>query len=499
MHRLALSVRDRAKQFLKPPETVPDPTTISAAEEQQETHEGIPQGSALPGWLIGEWRAIHAIEPQLFPDPDIRVNVVTDFISPSQVGTHYLALCESYGREVTHVFLVPWLKRGGADLVCLNYVQALLEHSLGGEVVVITTEDADSPWAQKLHPNARLIEFGKNYAHLTAEEQEKLLVRVLLQMAPKVVHVINSFLGYRTCIKYGKALAKRSRLFASAFCEDITPEGRSIGYPICFLPECFDCLTAVFTDNRFIVDRLCGLFAFEEDKFQVHYQPVSPFEMKASSVKDIDKKSLDVLWASRLDVQKRPDILIRIAEMCHGLPFVFHVYGSPVFGTSDTQADSFVSSLGELSNVRYYGGFDGLLSLPLDRYDLLLYTSQWDGLPNVLLEAASAGLPILASKVGGIPDLIVHGESGFLVAPYDDVGEYVTSLQRIHLDRTRLPHIVKNARSIVAERHSWVRFARRLEETSEYVVPTCTEGPDRSALGHHKRGINLVEGADHAM
>lgn len=473
-HRFALSVKETAKSLLIPPETVPPSAPPTAGVEQGTPHERpehAPRVSALPQWLIDEWREIHTIEPQLFPDPHIRVNVVTDFISPSRVGAHYLELSRAFGGAHSHVFLVPWLKRGGADLVTLNYVRALLEGDLARSVMVVATENADSPWAERLHPKAKLLEFGKAYGHLSAEEQEKLLVRVLLQTAPDVIHLINSLLGYRVFITYGKALAERSRLFASAFCEDITPEGRSIGYPVCFLPECFDTLTAVFTDNRFIVDRLCGLFAFEREKFHVHYQPVDAPPKMSVSARSAGKEHLDILWASRLDIQKRPDILIGIAERCQGFPFTFHVYGSPVYGTPDNEAEYYVSALKGLPNVRYYGEFDGLLSLPLDRYDLFLYTSQWDGLPNVLLEAVSQGLPVIASRTGGVPDIIVDGETGFLVDPYDDVGGFVNCLREVHHDRSVPEKFVRNAQALVACRHSPAGFAALLTQCTGYVFP----------------------------
>jgi glycosyltransferase involved in cell wall biosynthesis len=41
-------------------------------------------------------------------------------------------------------------------------------------------------------------------------------------------------------------------------------------------------------------------------------------------------------------------------------------------------------------------------------FDLLLLTSRWEGLPRVMLEAASAGLPIVATRVGGVEEAVVH-------------------------------------------------------------------------------------------
>ncbi|MDQ7783794.1 MAG: glycosyltransferase family 4 protein, partial [Desulfomonilaceae bacterium] len=45
-----------------------------------------------------------------------------------------------------------------------------------------------------------------------------------------------------------------------------------------------------------------------------------------------------------------------------------------------------------------------------------------EGSPNVIKEAMASGLPVLASTVGGIPDLVTHGETGLLFEPGDVSG-----------------------------------------------------------------------------
>ncbi len=419
----------------------------------------------FPAWLMDEWRAIHAIDPEVFPESSVLRRIETYRVPVARSAEHYVELCRLYGDGVSHVVLVPWLKRGGADLETLNYIDALRRYRLGDGVVVIATENTDSPWANRLPENVRLIDFGRMCVRLSAREQERLLARLLLQMAPPVVHNVNSDLGYRVFVKHGSALKQISNLYANVFCQDVTDEGKSVGYAFSYLSECFDHLKAVGSDNQTFLNELQKIYAFDPEKLFVHYQPMASGRRPEPSGMLARKDGLDILWAGRLDRQKRPDILERIAVACQELPFTFHVYG-----TSLLDREISIGRLKRLKNVTYHGAFDGLSSLPTERFDLYLYTSQWDGLPNVLLEAISAGLPIVASHVGGVGELIVDGKTGFLIDPYDDVQAYVECLKRIHNDKSQLQVVINNAYDVLESRHSWTRFVEELRRFPEYVV-----------------------------
>jgi glycosyltransferase involved in cell wall biosynthesis len=61
--------------------------------------------------------------------------------------------------------------------------------------------------------------------------------------------------------------------------------------------------------------------------------------------------------------------------------------------------------------------------------DGYIMTSLWEGMPMVLLEAAASGLPAVATNVAGNADVVVHGETGFLVPPRDS-GALVNAMVR---------------------------------------------------------------------
>ncbi len=77
-------------------------------------------------------------------------------------------------------------------------------------------------------------------------------------------------------------------------------------------------------------------------------------------------------------------------------------------------------------------GFRNDLDQMLPSADLFVSSSLTEGMPNVLLEAAAASLPVVATAVGGTPEVVVAGETGYLV-PADDpakLAERITQLLR---------------------------------------------------------------------
>jgi glycosyltransferase involved in cell wall biosynthesis len=86
-----------------------------------------------------------------------------------------------------------------------------------------------------------------------------------------------------------------------------------------------------------------------------------------------------------------------------------------------------------------------------------------DGIPNVLLEAMAAGTPVVATDVGGIPEVVRDGETGWLVAP-DDPEALAAAAREILANPAEAERRAGNARKAVAERFAAERTARALED-----------------------------------
>jgi glycosyltransferase involved in cell wall biosynthesis len=170
------------------------------------------------------------------------------------------------------------------------------------------------------------------------------------------------------------------------------------------------------------------------------------------------------LWAGRLDREKRTDVLAAVAERMRDAPLHFHVFGSATLDSTG----AYERVLRGLANVTLHGPFDGFESIPHGDFDAFLYTSGWDGLPNVLLAAAAAGLPIVAPDVGGVGEFISE-QTGFLVSAPDAVDEYVAALEAIHAKRQDVRARAEAAQTLLSTRHSRESFRRALSTIPGYL------------------------------
>ena len=84
-----------------------------------------------------------------------------------------------------------------------------------------------------------------------------------------------------------------------------------------------------------------------------------------------------------------------------------------------------------------------------------------DGIPNVLTEAMAMGIPVVATRVSGIPELVVDGETGLLVAP-DDVAALTAALARLLRDQDLARRLAGAGRDLVVSQYSVETSARQL-------------------------------------
>jgi glycosyltransferase involved in cell wall biosynthesis len=114
----------------------------------------------------------------------------------------------------------------------------------------------------------------------------------------------------------------------------------------------------------------------------------------------------------------------------------------------------------------------------LAELDVVLSTSRAEGMPVALIEAGAAGLPVVASDVGGVAELVAHERTGFLGGTVEELAFGLAQLLERPAERLAMG---ARARLRVAERHSGAQLARRLEELYRVVVGERQGGAARAA------------------
>jgi len=117
-------------------------------------------------------------------------------------------------------------------------------------------------------------------------------------------------------------------------------------------------------------------------------------------------------------------------------------------------------------------------ALPPDRVqtryeeaDLVVSASFSEGIPVVLMEAMAQGLPVVATRVGGVPELLRHGQTGLLVAP-GDAAELADAIQWV-LDHPEASRAMgDSARRFVRQEFCLDTAADRLMTLFEQAVET---------------------------
>lgn len=106
--------------------------------------------------------------------------------------------------------------------------------------------------------------------------------------------------------------------------------------------------------------------------------------------------------------------------------------------------------------------------------DCVVMPSLREGLPYVLLEALTAGVPVIATTVGDIPRLIRHGQTGFLVPPGSGDALEI-SMRRILTHPSEAREMARNGTRLVAKEYSATRMVRQTERLYESLLKPCAE------------------------
>ena len=195
------------------------------------------------------------------------------------------------------------------------------------------------------------------------------------------------------------------------------------------------------------------------------YHLIYPAAHDQHKIDNNRQPSMRLLWASRIREQKRPELLPLLAKELTSL-FPDLIIEIHVHIDSGYNPGKLFNS--PIQGLQYAGTYNDFDLLPLSNFDALIYTSAFDSMPYVVLEALAAGLPVIAADVGGINEAVISGQTGYLIP--DEVNNnalvdcYVSAIKKLYDDWETTQAMAQTAYKIIADRHAPATFAQRISE-----------------------------------
>jgi glycosyltransferase involved in cell wall biosynthesis len=235
-------------------------------------------------------------------------------------------------------------------------------------------------------------------------------------------------------------------------------------------------------------------------KFHCLYQYAKPTERPPVASAQRRKGRPQILWASRVSRVKFPELVPHIARL---LPECdIHAFGAREIGYKFPVVKKLLipeydlgNRLEKAPNLYWRGPYKKFSDLPIEQFSAMLYTGIYDGLPNVLLEAGSHRIPIVApSRVGGIGELI-DNDTGWPVENQYDPREYAERLREVLASPAEAERRADVLSHIVTTRHSFEAFCGAVRTLVEGRVPVQRTVRD---VPNAKRVNGLIQHANGA-
>lgn len=301
--------------------------------------------------------------------------------------------------------VIPYFCFGGAETMCENLTYALT--AMGHDVTVVSLYNEKTPIAQRMEAAGVRILYLDKKLGLDLSMFSK-LAKIMKQERPDVVH------SHLNVIKYTVAAAKlcgiRRCVHTVHNVAQEEAEGRlekiistvyfKLGWsvPVALSPE--------------VRNTILSFYGLKETNVPMIYNGVDLGKCLPKANYNLSQPAV-LLHVGRFNTQKNHrGLLDAFARILQSHPdCCLKLIGE---GELLEETKQYASSLGIREKVLFLGSQTNIYPF-LQEADLFLLPSRFEGMPMTIIEAMGTGLPVVASRVGGVPDMMTHRESGMLV------------------------------------------------------------------------------------
>lgn len=307
--------------------------------------------------------------------------------------------------------VIPYFCFGGAETMCENLTYALT--ALGHSVTVVSLYKERTPIAQRMEAAGVKILYLDKKLGLDLSMVSKLM-EIMKREKPDVVHTHLNVIKYavtaaklcgiKHCVHTVHNVAaeeaenRQQKLISTVFFK----LGWSI--PVALSPE--------------VRNTIVSFYGLKEEKVPMIYNGVDLGKCLTKTAYELSDPAV-VLHVGRFNEQKNhKGLLDAFANILKTHPNCsLKLIGD---GELLEETQQYADSLGIREKVLFLGSQTNIYPY-LQEADVFLLPSKYEGMPMTIIEAMGTGLPVVATAVGGVPDMLTHQESGLLVANQPEV------------------------------------------------------------------------------
>lgn len=264
------------------------------------------------------------------------------------------------------------------------------------------------------------------------------LLHIVWRFKPCIVHLhgIRPML-LLSLIPFPLHTRRISTLHASYLLMAMDSTGRTITWKrfVSILFHLFSCWRSqrIIAVSQFLADEISQTISpFEFSKMQVVHngvdctRPPTKNPLPDKVAETFSANEMQVVFVGRLEAKKGIELIIRaISMLSPSVRVRCHLFGD---GYQRAKFESLAKAENVNDRVHFWGNLNGASQF-LSEFDVLVLPSFSEGMGIAALEAMAAGLPVVATRTGGIPEAVVDEETGYLI----EAGDFKALAERLEL------------------------------------------------------------------
>jgi glycosyltransferase involved in cell wall biosynthesis len=375
------------------------------------TWRGLPVAlmiSKIPQFVMDQIKAQGGHDPSILSPGVLAIPQLPIFAGDdlfSRDGIDLRSILDAFAENPTIVIFVEWLVVGGAEKYAADLIDALIDMGSKSVLVLVTgqsaNEAADWPAQGILKPFERVrVVFWRDVVGGPCYDAPTVLARLMNVVRPAHLVIINSHHGLEMVSKFGRGLSQFARMYCAFF--GLGVDGLGVPYGVRY-PKKTGRFSISLTDNDMTAEVLRNRYAVLNGPgisvLPPRVNPISSDVFKKRMIKRIrratgSRRRHRWVWVSRIERFKGTAILAELARLRVGDRF-------DLFGPAHESLESLGLSSG---NIEHRGVLDDVANADFSSYDGFVFTSLFEGMPNVVLEMSQHAIPMVLANVGGLRD-----------------------------------------------------------------------------------------------